>query len=251
MSTQERPGDLGPVRRDTYHEVKARLHRFIEQLAADGERRLPGEDQLSARLGVSRPTIRAALLSLQKEGLLQRSHGKGTFIHRHAVRIRTNISADRPFLDIIADLGYQPSTSTCGRSVQLLPTDIADKLDRKPGVEALILERQWLAGSTPAVYAIDHIPVELVADLDAPGEESVFAFLEQHAGRIVQYSVADLIPVVAEADVASRLQLDVGDPLLLLHHTHIDDKDEPVAVTRAFVSPGLMQFSVVRTYRDI
>lgn len=240
-----------PVHRDSHLEAKVRLHQLIGELAAAGATRLPAEDQLSVQLGVSRPTVRSALLSLQKEGLLDRSHGRGTFIRRHAVSIQSNLAEDRRFVELIQELGHEPGATTVGRAVRPLPDDVAHKLGRAPGGEVLVLERLITASAEPAVYAVDHIPTELVADIDAPAEQSVFDFLERHAGRTVRYSVADIVPVVADDEVASRLALDVGGPLLLLLHTHIDARDEPVAVTRAYISPRFLSFSVVRTYRDV
>jgi GntR family transcriptional regulator len=243
--------DLPSLHRDTYRDVKGRLRELVEQLAGSGETRLPAEEQLSVRLGVSRPTVRSALLSLQKEGLLQRAHGRGTFIHRHAVRMPTNLSDDRPFVEIISDLGHEPGVTACGRTLDPLPADLAGRLELPAGAEVLVLARLFTASGRPAVYSVDHIPRDLVADLDAPSEQSVFAFLERHAGRVVRYSVADIVPVLADADAARHLDVEPGEPLLLLLHTHIDARDQPVAVTRAYVHPDLLTFSVVRTYRDI
>ncbi len=42
--------------------------------------KLPGERELSARLGVSRATLRAAITQLQGEGLLRAVHGSGTLV---------------------------------------------------------------------------------------------------------------------------------------------------------------------------
>ncbi len=42
--------------------------------------KLPGERELSARLGVSRATLRAAITLLQGEGLLRAVHGSGTVV---------------------------------------------------------------------------------------------------------------------------------------------------------------------------
>jgi len=249
--TYQQADGLPSLHRDTYRDVKLRLRQLVEELAAAGETRLPAEDQLSLRLGVSRPTVRSALLSLQKDGLLQRSHGRGTFIQRHAVRLRNNLADDRPFVDIIQDLGHEPAVTTWRCGLRTIPADIAGKLDRRPDAQVLVLERLFLASGKPAAFAVDHVPCELLGGLDAPGESSVFAFLERHAGRTVRYSVADIVPVVGDEGVAARLQVAVGTPLLLLLHTHIDSNDEPVAVTRAYVNPAVMPFSVVRTYRDI
>lgn len=236
---------------DTYHDVKSALRKFASSMAEAGERRLPAEEQLSVMLGVSRPTVRSALLSLQKEGLLERAHGRGTFVNKHAVQIESNLAEDKAFVDLITDLGEVPSISTVIRGVEPLADGRAAKLERPAGSSAIVLERLFMASGRPTVYAVDHVPVELIDDLDAPGEESIFAYLAAYAGRTVRYSVADIFPVVADQDVADHLQMEVGAAVLLLQHTHIDSNDDPVAATSAYIHPERLTFSVVRTYNDV
>ena len=77
-------GRITPATPDTYGQVKERLGRLVAELADRGVTRLPPEDQLSTQLHVSRPTVRSALLALQKEGKIQRVHGRGTFINVYA-----------------------------------------------------------------------------------------------------------------------------------------------------------------------
>ncbi len=245
--------DAGLIRlsTDTYHDVKASLKTFISSMAAAGERRLPAEEQLSIRLGVSRPTVRSALLSLQKEGLLERAHGRGTFLNKHAVQIQSNLAEDKAFVDLITDLGHVPSISTVIRGIEPLVHGMSEKLERPTGSSAIVLERLFMASGSPTVYAVDHVPLELVHNTDAPGEDSIFAYLEAHAGRTVRYSVADIFPVVASQDVADHLQMDLGAAVLLLEHTHIDSNDDPVAATSAYIHPERLTFSVVRTYNDV
>ena len=42
--------------------------------------RLPSEPELAQRLGISRPTLREALQTLEEEGAIVRRHGVGTFV---------------------------------------------------------------------------------------------------------------------------------------------------------------------------
>lgn len=238
--------------RDPYHDAKSRLQHLVAGLAARGEGRLPSEDQLSAELGVSRATLRSALLSLQMEGKVQRVHGRGTFINRHAVRIAANLAEDRPFVDLLRDVGHDPTVASTVQPV----TDLAGALCALLGWDGprpvVPVERVFRVAGAPAVYLVDHVPVDLlVTDVDGlTGEDSSFAFLARHTGYEVRYSVADIVPVTADETVAACLEVDLGHPLLLLLHTHLDVDDRPLAVTQAFVNDRYLKFSVVRTYRD-
>jgi GntR family transcriptional repressor for pyruvate dehydrogenase complex len=57
---------------------------FVREMIANGELRqgdrLPAERDLSTKLGVSRPTIRAGLRALSAMGVVKSRHGSGTYI---------------------------------------------------------------------------------------------------------------------------------------------------------------------------
>ena len=104
-----------------YRNVKDRLAELVVALAAEGHRRLPPEDRLSAQLAVSRPTIRSALQSLENEGKIQRRHGRGTFINSHSLGIKANLADDRSFVEILEDLGFEGSIRTLGLYAAKVP----------------------------------------------------------------------------------------------------------------------------------
>lgn len=244
--------DEPPVGRDTYRDVKERLRALAADLAGRHERRMPAEEVLGAVLGVSRPTVRSALLALEKEGVVQRLHGRGTFINRHALGIRANLAVDRPFVDVIADVGAEPSVRNLVVERTGMPADIAAALDEDEGADACRVERVFEASGQPAVYSVDWVPWRLLRtpEDELGAEESTFAFVERHTAQRVRYSVAEIVPVQAERRVADALGLDAGQAVLLLAHAHLDDHDRPVATTHAYLHDGRLRFSVVRTYRN-
>lgn len=61
-------------------ETLARLRREIEAMLKRHERRLPPERQLAAKFGVGRATLRKALVVLERDGVVARHVGRGTFI---------------------------------------------------------------------------------------------------------------------------------------------------------------------------
>lgn len=242
----------GRIRRDTYSHAKGQLELLISQLAAENQLRLPSEDELSVQLEVSRATVRSALLTLQKEGRIQRIHGRGTFINRHAFKIQANISQDRPFATLLEELGHSVAIDNVDLHIERLEDVLLEPLELTDVEDACFIERIFNASGKPAVLSIDVVPVSYLLDgtKGLEGYESVFEFVRQNTGRQVRYSVADIVPVIATEKIASSLGLAVGAPLILLRHTHIDQDDRPVAFTRAYINDALLRFSVVRTYTD-
>jgi GntR family transcriptional regulator, transcriptional repressor for pyruvate dehydrogenase complex len=58
----------------------AKLRRYVDQVRRENGRRLPSEARLVDELGISRARLRGLLKTLEKEGLIWRHVGKGTFI---------------------------------------------------------------------------------------------------------------------------------------------------------------------------
>lgn len=61
-------------------QVARQIERFVAGNSLKPGDRLPGERELCELLGVSRPSVREALRSLQTRGLLRVQHGRGVFI---------------------------------------------------------------------------------------------------------------------------------------------------------------------------
>ncbi|MBX2869140.1 MAG: UTRA domain-containing protein [Acidiferrobacterales bacterium] len=74
-----------------YQQIKSDIRNKIDRDEWLPGQKLPSENTLVARLGVSRMTVHRALRELTHEGLLSRVHGLGTFVakpQRHASLIR-------------------------------------------------------------------------------------------------------------------------------------------------------------------
>src|SRR3954471_16166581 len=63
-----------------YYQVQEWLTQRIESGELGGGFRLPSERELTERLGISRMTLRQALDRLEREGLLIKRRGAGTFV---------------------------------------------------------------------------------------------------------------------------------------------------------------------------
>ena len=72
--------------RRLYRQIADQLRHLIDQGEYAVGSRLPAERVLADRLGVSRPTVREALIALEVEGRLKIRVGSGIFRYRRRLR---------------------------------------------------------------------------------------------------------------------------------------------------------------------
>src|SRR5437868_336592 len=84
--------------RRLYRQIADQVTRLIESGDFAAGTRLPAERELAERLGVSRPSVREALIALEVEGLVDVRGGAGVFVNdRRAFKHRQpNESAPAP-----------------------------------------------------------------------------------------------------------------------------------------------------------
>jgi GntR family transcriptional regulator, transcriptional repressor for pyruvate dehydrogenase complex len=82
VRTEEAPALRPLARAPLSAAIAERLLSHVVQSELRPGDRLPGERELARRLGVSRTTVRQAIVALQTQGVLEVRHGGGTFL-RH------------------------------------------------------------------------------------------------------------------------------------------------------------------------
>ncbi len=65
-----------------YIQIRESLRQEITDKKLLPGHKLPSEDELAVRFGVSRMTVRQGLSDLIEEGVIYRRHGVGTFVSR-------------------------------------------------------------------------------------------------------------------------------------------------------------------------
>jgi GntR family transcriptional regulator of arabinose operon len=79
-----------------YRQLQAELERLIAESVLKVNARLPGENEFFSQLGLSRTTIRKAFAALEKNHLLYRVQGQGTFIGSKPPSASRNSDNARP-----------------------------------------------------------------------------------------------------------------------------------------------------------
>lgn len=180
---------------------------------APGEQ-LPTERELGDQFGVSRVTVRRALASLARDGLVYAIQGRGTFVA--SGRLAEPPGALLSFHELVASehvtVGAQPLRAE-SRPATL---DEADQFRIAPGAPLFELVRLRTLDDLPV--AIDSTTLPLAIDPDLPdldwGHQSLYARLTEvgHAPVAADYAVEARS---ADSRTARLLGASVGSPVLV------------------------------------
>src|SRR5437867_436270 len=103
---------------------------------------IPSERQLSASLGVSRLTLRAAVDDLVREGYLVRRRGSGTFVSEPKIAQELTMTS---FTDDMRERGMRPASRTLELRVSLAGARLGRLLRVSPSEPIVVAQRLRLA----------------------------------------------------------------------------------------------------------
>jgi GntR family transcriptional regulator len=192
---------------------------LAELRTLDRGAKLPNEQALADRYAVSRATVREAVLGLLEAGYVTRRHGSGTFV-ADAPRGRHALETTVSYTAMIRESGRRPAERVLSKEVRPATDAERDRLGLPDGEQVVEVERLRLADERPVIYSRDRIPESVLGRVDLRGlDHSLYVVLEWAGHRVARAS-AQLAPTVADAGLATLLDVAVGAPLL-----HIDQTD--------------------------
>src|SRR5713226_4359016 len=219
------------------HQVRqAILHSILER-RFDGSR-LPTENELAEMLGVSRTTVRSALLSLEHHGVLTRSPRRGTQVHGQLSPSMVVLQRLIGFPRLLQEQGYVVETVTTPRITSAAPAEVVAALGVADGASMFEISRLIVASGRPAIWALNYIQTDLFRVPPSHDElsQSPFDMGELLVGGPVDHSLVEIVPATATGEVVRRLGLEPGEAYLLLKETHCSVTGTPLGLSLIHVN---------------
>ena len=210
-------------------EVRDRLRELIG-VRAPGDP-MPSERSLSEDLGVSRPTVRAAIDDLARDGLLVRQHGRGTFTSPHKISQEVPSASGQPvppaegdWISEVLEFRIASAGARLGRRLQV-----------SPGDDLLSVTRRRIVDGEPMALEEIRLPAALVPGIAAEDfvSGSLYRRLRERYRIDATEAVQTTEPTVTDASESRLLGVPLYSPALLFERTTRDGGGRVVEFTRS------------------
>ena len=211
-----------------YVQIKDTLRARILDGTYAPHSRMPSEHELCAMFDVSRITVRQALGDLQKEGLLFKLHGKGTFVSKP--KAFQNVTSLQGFAEAMSSMGYEIVNQL--RSFRTVKADrhLATKLNVPEGAPLVEIHRVRLLNREPVSLEQTWVPEALgkrLAGADLATRD-IFLILENDCGVPLGHADVSIDAILADDEIVDALRVEGSSPVLRIERLTHDASGTPI-----------------------
>jgi GntR family phosphonate transport system transcriptional regulator len=220
----------------------------IERGIAEGTygagERLPGETDIAETYRVNRHTVRRALATLAERGLVRAERGSGTYVQ--TPRLAYPLRSRTRFSEIAGAGGREPSGRLVEANLEPATRGLAKLLDVKAGTELVRIEALRLADRTPICVGSTWLVAARFPEAGAIYERvrSMTKLLTHYGIRDYRRASTRVTAAIADATDAARLDLALGQPVLVVDSTDVEADGAPLLTTRARFAAERVEFVV-------
>jgi GntR family transcriptional regulator len=204
---------------------------------------ISSERELMQAAGVSRATVRQAISNLIRDGLLQREHGRGTFVARP--KMEQEVRSVYSFAEQMAMQGLELEDRLLQRHLVPATSELAELLAVAPNDKLIHIQRIRYLQGVPLMLDSCYVPYHLCPGLlTDPFESPLYRMLAERYDLPPVHCTDVLEPVVANAAQAHLLGIKVGDPLMFLERVTYTRGDIPLHVAQNFIPGSRCRFRI-------
>ena len=229
-----------------YQKIQRAIQRRIESGRLKPGEAVDSERELARAHGVSLMTARHALSVLEREGVVHRRRGAGTFvappkIHFNKLMSFTEQMSGRNLAARSKVVHFEPTEAE---------PEVAARLALPSGSRLLKIERLRLGAEDAFAIETCYLPAIEFPGLTRSQLErgSLFSLLEQEHATQLSYADEEIDATAADARSAQLLHIDRGSPLLRIRQVLYSTKAKPVMYVMGLY-PSDRHTLFIRRYR--
>lgn len=211
-----------------YNQLKELLRAQILDGTYPVESRMPSESELGEQFQVSRITVRQALGDLQKEGLIFKVHGKGTFVTKP--KAFQNVSTLQGLAESLSQLGYEVINQLLSVKLVSIDAHIAEKLQLDEGDEVTEIKRVRLINREPISLEISYVLTAIGEKLQKADliSRDIFLILENDLQINLGHADLAIDAMLAGQELVSALGVAEGSPIMRIERLTHTAEGKPI-----------------------
>ncbi|MEQ9297882.1 MAG: GntR family transcriptional regulator [Cyclobacteriaceae bacterium] len=223
-------------------QVEELLRELISQPDYKEGKLLPKEIELAKWLGISRNTVRQATNKLSNENLLVRKKGIGTRVATN--NMTTKLSNWYSFSDEMQEHGL--TLINFEISTAWVETDEETQSALELPIAGQVLQLDRLRGTEdgPTVFFVSYFHPRVGLTGEEDFTRHLYEILEKDHSTVATVSREEIKAVLADEFIAEKLQVEIGDPVLLRKRTVYDPGNRPIEYNLGYYQADKFSYSI-------
>jgi GntR family transcriptional regulator len=215
--------------------------------------RLPSENTLARKFQTTRSTVRQALARLDFEGLIHRQAGLGTFVAAPKVEARLDTRLRQSFEEQMGDAGIKVDFKLLSFELMAAPESVRENMGLRGEQSVYRLQRLRLINGELVGLEDRFILAEYGAEIPADSLTtlSAIAIMDATTAGPVDSIIVSVRAAAAAADIASKLELECGAPVLFRDHRFFDRAGRVILCGAAIYRGDAYRFSYTLRYDGV
>ncbi len=202
---------------------------------------IPSEGKIEKLYGVSRITVRKAIEQLEREGILDKKQGRGTFVKEKKILYDANSIGS--LTQRLHKQNHHLSTKNIEFEIIKSKHYVKDLLECE---ELLCIRRFRLLDDEPFALMLNYIDAKKAPDLQKKFDiESLYTFYKEEYG-IEFYNAEETVEAKnASKEEALKLEINERDALLSLKRLSCDKFDNPIEYSDIVIRSDMYKHKIV------
>ena len=202
---------------------------------------IPAEGKLEEKYKVSRITVRKAIEELERDNVVIKKQGRGTFVKEQKILYDANSLGS-----LTQRLAHQNHTlSTKSISFEIIKGEHFVK-DLLKCDTLLCIRRTKLLEDVPFAIMINYFDLEMVPDIDKKlNLESLYSFLKKEYNIEFHHAEETVEAKAATPLEAQKLDIEVKAPLLSMDRLSYDKNDKPIEYSNVIIKGDMYKHKII------
>ena len=195
-----------------YKKIQNAIRKRIDATELNPGDAVASERELAKTHKVSLMTARHALAGLEREGVVERRRGAGTFVAAPKIHFNKLMS----YTEQMSSRGLAPRSRVLVAKIIADEQEIAARLQLAPASRMVKIERLRQTAEEPFALETCYLPASEFSELvnAALGRSSLFAALKHDYGVELAYADEEIDAIAADTHLAEMLALPKGSAIL-------------------------------------